>query len=78
MVIMTIMMMKLMMMMMATIMDGWMTEPLSSSADHFARGENESSGTRFPDAHDDRCKTFRIVLCIAGMQGNLLQVEFCE
>ena len=67
-----------MMMKMVMIMDGWMTEPLSSGADHFARGENESSGTRFPDAHDDRCKTFRIVLCIAGMQGNLLQVEFCE
>ena len=46
-----------------------------TSDDHFARGKDESSGLGFSDAHDGGSETLGVILGVAGMQCNRLQVK---
>ena len=45
-------------------------------ADHFTRRENQRGCSRFPNSHNNRGKSFRVVLCISGMHCNLFQIKF--
>mmetsp|Transcript_4710 Transcript_4710/g.13535 ORF Transcript_4710/g.13535 Transcript_4710/m.13535 type:complete len:450 (-) Transcript_4710:281-1630(-) len=46
-----------------------------SRAHHFAGRENQGRGLWLTDTHDHRSETLRIVLCIARVERNLLQVQ---
>lgn len=49
---------------------------LSPCAHHLAGRKNQSCSSRFPYSHNDGGKPFRVVLCITGVQCNLLQIQF--
>jgi len=56
--------------------EGQLRRPTYSTGDHhLARGEDEGRGFGLPDAHDDGRETLGVVLGVAGMQGNRLQIQ---
>ena len=48
---------------------------LRAGHDHLARGEDEGGRLRFTNAHDHRCETLRIVLRVARMKCDRLEVK---
>src|SRR5690349_4339167 len=45
-------------------------------ADHLSRRKDEGRGLRFANAHNHGSESLRVVLCVSGVEGNCLQVEF--
>jgi hypothetical protein len=48
---------------------------LGTSDDHFARSKDERSSLGFTNTHDDGGETLGVVLCVAGVQGNRLEIQ---
>lgn len=48
---------------------------LGSSADHLARGEDESGGLRLSNSHDDSSESSGVVLSVPAVQSDRSQVE---
>ena len=48
---------------------------LGTSDNHLAGGKDQSGGLGLTDTHDDGSKTLGVILCVASMQGNRLEVQ---
>ena len=48
---------------------------LGSCTHHLPGAEDEGSGPRLPDSHDDGCESLGVELGVPGVQGDLLEVE---
>lgn len=48
---------------------------LGPSADHFAGGEDQSSGLGLSESHDHSCKPTRVVLRISCLEGDVFEIQ---